>query len=126
MSEEPLHLYYPLSLPRDIDIKLLLRVDSHMPDILDRLRALCGTGKNLSEATDELAAADFLHVNNPDLYRYKVRELLLAVFVGINQFRSVALYGQDGTTVHFSPYQQKELGEALLEPASVRPTVLTT
>lgn len=114
MSEEPLHLYYPLSLPRDIDIKLLLRVDSHMPDILDRLRELCGTGKTLSEATDELATADFLYVNNHDLYRYKVRELLRAVFVGINQFRSVVLHGQDGTTVHFSPYQQKELGEALL------------
>ena len=114
MSEAPLHLYHPLALSRDIDIKLLLRVDSHMPDILDRLRELCGTGKNLSEATDELAAADFLHVNNPDLYCYKVRALLLAVFVGINQFRSVVLHGQDGITEHFSPYQQKELGEALL------------
>lgn len=114
MSEEPLHLYYPLSLPRDIDIKLLLRVDSHMPDILDRLRELCGSGKTLAGAIDELATADFLHVNNPDLYCYKVRELLRAVFVGINQFRSVELHGQDGTTAHFSPYQQKELGEALL------------
>lgn len=114
MSEEPLHLYYPLSLPHDIDIKLLLRVDSHMPDILDRLRELCGTGQTFAEATDELAAADFLHVNNPDLYGYKVRELLRAVFVGINQFRCVTLHSQDGTTEHYSPYQQRELGEALL------------
>lgn len=114
MCQEQLHLYCPIVLPRDIDIPLLRRVDSRMPEILDRLRELCGTGKTLSEATDELAAADFLHVNNPDLYCYKVRALLLAVFVGINQFRSVALHGQDGTTMHFSPYQQKELGEALL------------
>lgn len=116
-----IYLHEPLLIPKALDKKFLLYVDTGMVELWPVIVHLCEAENiSLAEATEKIAELNPLHLVRSEWYQYKMRSLMRAHFLGNETMMNpVVIVANDGTSKRFSVYESRICGETLVRIAQL-------